>query len=168
MNDIPKPININWFPSSNWGLCCYWFTNSGVPHVVVTNGKELKATVLWWPSNIWRHILWHSVSWFNRWSGHTDGQYCNMSNIMCGLLEGKLTKIQILTSPCCSCVLVCLSVAFKLLNSVTLLQMWCENYDDFVGHQEALGFVFRHLVLMKWRACELLRFERCMLYTVCY
>ena len=31
------------------------------------------------------------------------------------------------------CVLVCLSVAFKYLNSVTLLQMWCEHYDDLEG-----------------------------------
>jgi len=74
MNDIPRPININWFPSSKWGLCCYWFTNSRVRHIAVTNGRKLKPTVLWWPSSLWHHISWHSVSRFNRWREHTDRQ----------------------------------------------------------------------------------------------
>jgi len=62
---------------------------------------------------------------------------------------------------------VCLSVAFKFLNHVTLLQIRCEHYDGLGEHQEALGFVCRHLVLTEWRACELLWCERCRPYTVC-
>jgi len=47
---------------------------SRVRHVIVTNGRELKPMVLWWPSNLWRHISWHSVWRFNRWSERRKGQ----------------------------------------------------------------------------------------------
>jgi len=74
MYNIPVPINFNRYHSSNWGLCCYWFTNSCVRHIVVTNSRELQPTVLWWSSNVWRHISWHSVSRFNGWSERTHRQ----------------------------------------------------------------------------------------------
>jgi len=76
----------------------------------------------------------------------TDGQYVNISNILRGLMEGKLSEIQILTSSCFSSVSVCLHVAFKFLNHVTLLQIRCEHYDGLGEHQEALGFVCSLLV----------------------
>jgi len=169
MNDMSRPINSNWFSSSKWGLCCYWFTNSRARHIVVTNIMELKPTVLWWPSNydvIFREI--RSVGATDETDIQTDGQYGNINSIMHGLLEGKLSDIQILTSLFFSCVSICLSVAFKFLSHMTLLQIRCEHYDDLGEHQEDLGSVCRHLVLTKWRACELLWCERCRLYTVCY
>jgi len=98
----------------------------------------------------------------------TDGLYGNINSIMHGLLEGKLSEIQILTSSCFSCVSVCLSVAFKFLSHMKLLQIRCEYYDDLDEHQEALGTVCRHLVRKKWTACELLWCERCRSYNVCY
>jgi len=52
---------------------------------------------------------------------------------MRGFLQGKLSEIQTCNIIMLFCVLVCLSVAFKYLNSVTLLQMWCEHYDDLEG-----------------------------------
>ena len=79
----------------------------------------------------------------------TDGEYSNISSIMHGLLVGKLLKSRLVTSSCCSRVLVCLSVAFKFLNRVTFLQIQCEYYDDFGVHHEALGFVCRYLMLTK-------------------
>jgi len=98
----------------------------------------------------------------------TDGQYGNIGSVLRGLLEGKLSEIQILTSSCFSCVSVCLSVAFRLLNQVTWLQILCEHYDGLGEHQEVSGFVCRHLVVTEWSACELLWCERCRPYTVCY
>jgi hypothetical protein len=79
----------------------------------------------------------------------TDGEYSNISSIMHGLLVGKLLKSRLVTSSCCSRVLVCLSVAFKFLNRVTFLQIQCEYYDDFGVHHEALGSVCRYLMLTK-------------------
>jgi len=43
----------------------------------------------------------------------TDGQYGNISSILRGLLEGKLSEIRILTLSCFSSVSVCLYVAFR-------------------------------------------------------
>jgi len=62
---------------------------------------------------------------------------------------------------------LCLSVAFKILNHATLLQMWCEHYDELGGHYDDLGFNCRHFVITKWRTCELLRCERYVLQNIC-
>ena len=56
---------------------------------------------------------------------------------------------------------VCLSIAFKTLNLVSnCYKIRCEIYDDFWGHHDALGLIWRRLVITKRRACELLRCEQ--------
>ena len=56
---------------SEWCLCCCCFTNSLVRHFVVTNGREMKPTVLWWPSNVRRHISLQLVQQMKRSDTHT-------------------------------------------------------------------------------------------------
>jgi len=74
-------------------------------------------------------IFGQPVQQMKRTHKQTDKQYGIIHSILCSLLEEMLSKIQLLTSPCSSCVLVCPSVIFKFLNHVTLLQILCE-YDD--------------------------------------
>jgi len=49
----------------------------------------------------------------------TDRHYDTISSILSDFVEGKISKIQNLISPCCSCVLVCLSVKFEHFTHVT-------------------------------------------------
>jgi len=63
----------------------------------------------------------------------THRQYGGTSSKLRGFLQGKCSETQT-----CNIVkfFVCLSVAFKFLNRVTLLQMWCEHYDDLGRHHD--------------------------------
>jgi len=51
-------------------------------------------------------------------SGHTDSTVSQAEG--CFFCEGKVPEMQILTPPCCSCVLVCLSVCLSVSLSVCL------------------------------------------------
>ena len=70
--------------------------------------------------------------------------YDNINRNMLGLLEGKFSKIQILTRPFSSCVLVCLP--FKILNHVTNCYKSRVKIFEPGEHHEFLGFNSRHLV----------------------
>jgi hypothetical protein len=97
-------------------------------------------------------------------SGHTQTvrQYKQRTDSFYG--KESLLKSKLLTSPCCSCVLVCLSVAFRILNLVT------DSYKSgvnilmtFEGHHDDWGFNFLHWKWTMWRACEILRYKRFLL-----
>jgi len=106
--------------------------------------RKLILRALRWPSKVWRSYIvqWSVVS--------TD----EVNSKITGFLQGKLSKIHTFNI---TMLFVCLSVTFKLLNCVTLLQIRCEYYDDLGGHYNALGFNCRHLVKTKWRTCKVLR-----------
>jgi hypothetical protein len=87
---------------------------------------------------LYRNIL--SVGSTDKSSGrthtntHTVGQYKQENDWFYG--KEHSIELRLLTSPCCSCVLACLSVAFKNLNHQTV---WYKCGDKMLIKLEAIG-----------------------------
>jgi hypothetical protein len=76
--------------------------------------KELKLTTRWYSKyeNSYIVTFGQLVQQIKRTDTHR--QYSSISSIMIGCMGRKAKKFELSTMPCCLCVLVCLSVAFKI------------------------------------------------------
>ena len=87
-------------------------------------------------SEVWRHISWQSVEQMKRAETQTVRYYKQSDDWISG--KERFLECELLTSPCCSCVLVSLSVAWREWNQLDATQ-W------FIGPYESLN-MFRALL----------------------